>query len=146
MYAFFVILLAIFILSLLLLLFCRDSQHFHGLDKNLDKNIFGALFQRFYFVTTTLTTIGYGDIAPKTLRAKVIVVIFIIVVLGIVMQALSSLAAFVETEFLNKVINKTQTIITKYNTPSGSLGGSISSSIFGTEQKKEEEKKNEASS
>ena len=122
MYPFFVILLTIFILSVVLLLFCRDSEHFHGLDKKLDQNIFGALFQRFYFITTTLTTIGYGDIAPRTLRAKVIVLLFIIIVLGIVMQALSSLASFVETELLNKIINKTQTVtqtlISKYIPPS----------------------------
>ena len=55
-----------------LLLTCEASE-FNGLGEesgNLDKYM-----NRLYFTITTLSTVGYGDISPKSLRAKIITMI-----------------------------------------------------------------------
>ena len=100
-----VILFGLFMLTLILLITCRDSSHFNGLDKKLDQNIFGAFFQRFYFVATTLTTIGYGDITPASIRARMILLIFIIIIVGIVIQALTNFATYIQKDIINKTKN-----------------------------------------
>lgn len=100
-----VILLGLFILTLILLLTCRDASHFNGLDKKLDENIFGAFFQRFYFITTTLTTIGYGDISPASIRARAILLIYIIVIVGMVIQALTGFATYIQKDIINRTKN-----------------------------------------
>lgn len=38
----------------------------------------------FYFILITASTVGYGDITPKSFEAKVVVMVFIIVALSIV--------------------------------------------------------------
>ncbi|RPF82427.1 MAG: hypothetical protein CBC65_000375 [Rhodothermaceae bacterium TMED105] len=42
-----------------------DAEEFSGIDENSDKNFVSRIFNRFYFVCTTLSTAGYGDIYPK---------------------------------------------------------------------------------
>lgn len=96
-----VILFGLFILTLILLFTCRDASHFNGLDKKLDENIFGAFFQRFYFITTTLTTIGYGDISPASIRARAILLVYIIIVVGMIIQALTGFATYIQKDIIN---------------------------------------------
>lgn len=100
-----VILFGLFILTLILLFTCRDASHFNGLDKKLDENIFGAFFQRFYFVTTTLTTVGYGDISPASIRARAILLVYIIVIVGMVIQALTGFATYIQKDIINRTKN-----------------------------------------
>lgn len=97
-----VILFGLFMLTLILLLTCRDASHFNGLDKKLDENIFGAFFQRFYFITTTITTIGYGDISPASIRARAILLVYIIVIVGMVIQALTGFATYIQKDIINR--------------------------------------------
>ena len=70
------------ILSTLFMVFCRDGvTHFHGISQDSDKSTIGAFFNRLYFSTVTVTTVGYGDITPKSIVARTITMIAIFIVL-----------------------------------------------------------------
>lgn len=43
------------------------SDHFHGIE---DERFDERFLNRFYFVMTTLSTVGYGDVSPKSPLAK----------------------------------------------------------------------------
>ena len=46
-----------------------DSTHFNGLDAETPAE---RLINRIYFVMATLSTVGYGDISPRSIPAKLI--------------------------------------------------------------------------
>lgn len=50
-----------------------DSSHFNGFDE--EPHIYDQLLNRLYFVATTLSTVGYGDISPKSADAKIVSII-----------------------------------------------------------------------
>lgn len=58
-----------------------------------------SLFDSFYFLVITLSTVGYGDVTPKSYQAKIFVIIVIIT--GIVMLP-SLIAGIVEMYQLRK--------------------------------------------
>ena len=67
--------------------------------------IFGSsygLFDDFYFVVVTLTTVGYGDVTPQTFNEKVITIILIIV--GIFV--FSTITAVISSYFTERLIKK----------------------------------------
>lgn len=97
--------------ALLFLVVCRDASHFNGMDPVLDQNIMGALFQRTYFVLTTLTTVGYGDMTPASIRAKALVMIIIFFIVGIVINALGSLARYIQDTIITNVATKTRNMV-----------------------------------
>lgn len=68
------------IFTFIFLIFCNDSEDWNGMDQP-DDSLFTKLFNRFYFSLTGLTTIGYGDISPKSMKARSIVMIQLIFVL-----------------------------------------------------------------
>jgi hypothetical protein len=70
---------------------CRDYRHFHGLNRRDDANILQALFDRFYFILLTISTIGYGDIYPLTNRAKISVVVIISLVIVTILNMFSNI-------------------------------------------------------
>ena len=102
------------------------NRFFHGFEKfikktNLDKilggvfftiliftlilYIFGptyGLFDDFYFVIVTLTTVGYGDVIPQTFNEKVIAIVLIFV--GIFV--FSTITAVISSYFTDRLINE----------------------------------------
>lgn len=82
--------------TLLLFLVCRDAYHFNGFDVKNDKYLSYALFYRFYFIITTITTVGYGDVSPATIRAKVFVIGLIFWILILLLKQVESLNIFTQ--------------------------------------------------
>lgn len=83
-----------FMLSLfvsIFLFFCRDSSHFNGIEKNKDKHLSDAFLNRFYFILITFTTIGYGDITPKSNRARIITCLIILFIMISILKAFDNL-------------------------------------------------------
>ena len=60
----FAVLFVVFFLATLRL----DSTHFRGFDE--EKRSSERFLNRLYFVATTLSTVGYGDMSPKSTLAK----------------------------------------------------------------------------
>ena len=86
--------IVLFMLSLVVMIymvFCRDYTHFRGLDKVQDSQFVYAFTNRLYFVLTTLTTIGYGDITAASLRCRMITVGVILVVFILVLKVFDTL-------------------------------------------------------
>ena len=50
-----------------------DHKHWNGIDEQEDSDLSKRIFNRFYFVTTTISTVGYGDISPKSYVCKCLV-------------------------------------------------------------------------
>ncbi|MFA6393699.1 MAG: potassium channel family protein [Patescibacteria group bacterium] len=46
----------------------------------------------FYFSVTTLTTVGYGDLAPRTDAGKIFSIIYIFVGMGVILGFINSVA------------------------------------------------------
>lgn len=88
------ILIVFFMISLfvgLYMLFCRDHHHFHGIKRNEDIYWWDAFLNRFYFVLITFSTIGYGDITPRSKRAKLLTIAIILVIMVSVLKAFTGM-------------------------------------------------------
>jgi hypothetical protein len=70
---------------------CRDYRHFNGLNRRDDANIYQAMFDRFYFILVTISTMGYGDISPATNRAKGSVIVIVLFVVVIILNTFSNI-------------------------------------------------------
>jgi len=81
--------------------FCRDARHFAGITASSDATLFGAFFNRLYFVVSTFTTIGFGDVFPVTFRARAITIFLILSIFTLILKTLTT---FIET--YNKNIKK----------------------------------------
>ena len=71
-----IILLALIVVSLMFF----DHTHFGGIDEEEDKNLTDALINRLYFTSTTISSVGYGDIVPKSRSLKLFTIIIHILV------------------------------------------------------------------
>jgi hypothetical protein len=68
----------------LIILLGYDHSHWNGIDEENDETIIKKLINRFYFLTSTFSTAGYGDITPKTNSCRVIIIILqLFVIIGI---------------------------------------------------------------
>ena len=50
---------------------CPDKKHWVGLEDD-DKPLYIKFWNRLYFSMATFTTVGYGDITPKSYIARVL--------------------------------------------------------------------------
>ena len=77
------ILVAVFYVCVLMF-FPADHWDGPGITEHVDTTLYEKIINRTYFVTTTLSTAGYGDIAPKTLSLKLITMTLqICIILGV---------------------------------------------------------------
>lgn len=90
-YNLFIVIGFIAAMTILLTIVCRDYRNFTGLNRRDDANIYQALFDRFYFVLVTISTMGYGDISPVSNRAKFSVIVIIMFVVVIILNAFSNI-------------------------------------------------------
>jgi hypothetical protein len=70
------IILLIITFTVFFMVFGYESKDWNGLTKEEDDTFIKKCFNRFYFSTITFTTIGYGDIYPKTIQLKSILLIY----------------------------------------------------------------------
>jgi len=67
-----------------------DYSHYKGIDKEDDKNCINRFLNRAYFTTSTLSSVGYGDIVATSKEVRVIVMAAQIVVIVNVLGYFSS--------------------------------------------------------
>lgn len=66
----------IFFYCIFALILCNyDYTNWNGISEEEDSTFYKRFFNRFYFTSTTYSTAGYGDIYPKTPKARLIVII-----------------------------------------------------------------------
>ncbi len=68
------------IFALILFIFTDDSEFFFDNAKEAEKKGLSRFLTLLYFSITTFTTVGYGDIAPQSLRARALVGAFQVLV------------------------------------------------------------------
>ena len=59
-------------------------------------------FDDFYFVIVTLTTVGYGDVTPKTYNEKVLVIILILIGIFVFSAITAAMSSFLTDRILDK--------------------------------------------
>jgi hypothetical protein len=92
-------------MTVILTIVCRDYRHFNGLNRRDDANIYQALFDRFYFILVTISTMGYGDISPATNRAKASVIAIVLFVVVIILNTFSNIVDGYNKHVKNIVLN-----------------------------------------
>jgi preprotein translocase subunit SecE len=92
-------------MTVILTIVCRDYWHFKGLNRRDDANIYQALFDRFYFILVTISTMGYGDISPATNRAKASVITIVLFVIVIILNTFSNIVDGYNKHVKNIVLN-----------------------------------------
>lgn len=58
-----------------------NHTYWNGIDEESDSNIVDKVINRLCFVSTTLSTVGYGDFTPSSKTYKVLTIILQIYVL-----------------------------------------------------------------
>lgn len=68
--------LTILVFTLIYLYIGYDSNDWNGIEPEADITLGDKFFNRFYFTTLSMSTIGYGDITPKTKRLRALTILF----------------------------------------------------------------------
>ena len=74
------ILLIVSSFTILFTIFGYESKDWNGIEEEKDKTLLQKLFNRFYFSMVSFSTIGLGDISPKTIIIRSIMIIYMIFV------------------------------------------------------------------
>jgi hypothetical protein len=81
-------------LACCLMAFCSDgSKHFNGIPKEDDSSFLGKFFNRLYFSTVSMSTLGYGDITPKSPVARLVVMAFLAIPLFLIFRTITRTVA-----------------------------------------------------
>ena len=72
--------LILFFFTLLYSTFGYSSDDWNGMENENDNTFFEKIFNRFYFSSITFSTIGYGDISPKTFILKILTIMFAVLI------------------------------------------------------------------
>jgi len=80
------------------LMFVVDGYRERNIDGTVDPTTLDSILEYFYFSVVTLTTIGYGDQAPKTLMARLLFVLTIMVTWTLVPQKIIDIASLHKRE------------------------------------------------
>ena len=67
-----ILILVNIVFAALYLIICNNKDDWNGMDDEEDTVVM-KLFKRIYFSMTTTSTVGYGDISPKSVKARVLV-------------------------------------------------------------------------
>ena len=68
-------------MSCIYMLFGWNSDEWNGIEEDKDSNIIDKFFNRLYFTSISFSTIGYGDISPKSFKLRLITILFSFIVL-----------------------------------------------------------------
>ena len=104
------------IISIILILLFGGATFFHYVEK-------WRYLDALYFATATMTTVGYGDITPKTDLGRIFTIIYIFVAVSMALYGLTMLAAHfvdIREEFWLSKVRRLRTRI-KENPPTGVL-------------------------
>ena len=74
------ILVTVVSFTILFTIFGYESKDWNGIEEEKDKTLLQKLFNRFYFSMVSFSTIGLGDISPKTIIIRSIMIIYMIFV------------------------------------------------------------------
>ena len=55
-----------------------DNSHFNGLET--EEHIHERIINRLYFTMTTVSTVGYGDITPRSIPCRIITMLLMLIV------------------------------------------------------------------
>jgi len=66
-----------------------DKSHFNGIN-DVEKSLMTKIFNRFYLITTTFSTVGYGDISPKSKITKSIIISLQLLMIFEIIQLISA--------------------------------------------------------
>ena len=52
-----------------------DHTHWNGISEEEDDTVKKKFFNRLYFVSSTYSTVGYGDISPKSINCRIAAIV-----------------------------------------------------------------------
>jgi len=79
------IILIIIIFSFIFFLLGDDHFNFASrIDERINETVWEKMLKYIYFTFVTVSTIGYGDIAPKSVIARILVIILICLILHLI--------------------------------------------------------------
>ena len=70
-------------------IFAWNTNEWNGIEEE-DETFTEKVVNRFYFTLSTSTTVGFGNISPKSIKCKLIVSIQMIIILSEVLLAIIS--------------------------------------------------------